>query len=216
MIKRALASLAALLMVAACATPFQARVSRFQQMPAPSGESFRIEPADPHKAGSLEFASYAKQVEQRLSAQGYAQAAEGAKPTLTVKLDYGVSDGREKVVSRPGFVSNRFAYGSYGPYGYWPYYRGYYGSPYWGSFYDPFWGSPWDYPEVYSYTVYKSFLDMEIRRTDGAPVFEGRAEADSREDDLTKLVPNLVAAMFDNFPGRSGETVKVKVPAPQK
>ncbi len=213
MIKRALASLAALLMVAACATPFQARVSRFQQMPAPSGETFAVEAADPRKVGSLEFASYAAQVEQRLAAQGYAKAAEGAKPSLTVKLDYGVSDGREKVVTRPGFVSSRFAYG---PYGYWPYHRGYYGSPYWGSFYDPFWGSPWDYPEVYSYTVYKSFLDMEIRRADGAPVFEGRAEADSREGDLTKLVPNLVAAMFSNFPGRSGETVKVKVPAPRK
>ena len=104
----------------------------------------------------------------------------------------------------------------FGYYGFPHYYgfahRGFYRPYHWG-FYDPFWGSPFDYPEVYSYTVYNSFVDMKIARTGtNESVFEGRADANTRTDDLTRLVPNLVAAMFTNFPGRSGERVRVNVP----
>src|SRR3546814_2651254 len=49
---------AALLMLSACATPFQSKVSRFQQMPAPAGQSFVIQAADSSRSGSLEFAQY--------------------------------------------------------------------------------------------------------------------------------------------------------------
>jgi hypothetical protein len=41
-------------------------------------------------------------------------------------------------------------------------------------------------------------------------VFEGRAETVSSSNNLTRLVPNLVTAMFTNFPGSSGETVRVR------
>jgi hypothetical protein len=58
---------------------------------------------------------------------------------------------------------------------------------------------------------------MDIKRTaDGQSVFEGTAKARSRSDDLQALVPNLVEAMFTNFPGRSGETVKITVPPPPR
>lgn len=189
----------ALTMLSACTSTFQASVARFQQMPAPAAESFMIEAADPAKKGGLEFATYAAQVSQQLSALGYQPVAAGAQPTLLVKIDYGVSDPRERIVQRPGFVRSRFAYG---PYGYWP------GWSMWGpGYYDPF----WDRPEVYSYTLYRSFLDMEIRRAGGDSVFEGRAETDARTNELPRLVPQLVRAMFTNFPGKSGETVRVKL-----
>ena len=47
-------------------------------------------------------------------------------------------------------------------------------------------------------------------------VFEGKAQAQSLNDNLTYLVPNLVEAMFTGFPGNSGETVKITVPPPAK
>ena len=65
------------------------------------------------------------------------------------------------------------------------------------------------------YTVYTSFLDMDIRRPDGQAVFEGTARARSRTDELSVLVPNLIEAMFTGFPGNSGETVKITV-APER
>ena len=70
---------------------------------------------------------------------------------------------------------------------------------------------------VQRYTVYKSFLDLDIRRRgDNAGLFEGHAKARSQTDNLGTLVPNLVEAMFTGFPGRSGETVKITVPPPQR
>jgi hypothetical protein len=77
-----------------------------------------------------------------------------------------------------------------------------------GYGYDPF-----GYGGIREYTVYKSFLDMNIvRRADNARLFEGHAQARSQTDDLDKLVPPLVTAMFTGFPGKNGETVKITVP----
>lgn len=64
------------------------------------------------------------------------------------------------------------------------------------------------------YTVYKSYLDMDIvTRAGSAPLFEGHAKARSQTDALDALVPNLIQAMFTGFPGKSGETVRITVPA---
>ncbi len=202
-------SLGLLAMISACATPFAADVSRFQRLPAPSGESFVIEARDPARSGSLEFAQYASYVENKLVQQGYQHAASPEAATLIVKLDYGVNDGREKIDTR--YTGFGYGWGGWGGYG-WPYYSRYRYSPYyWGGFYDPFWGPGYGGTEVYSYTVYRSYLDMDILRKNGQPVFEGRAEANTRSSDLTKLVPNLVEAMFTGFPGNSGQTVRVKI-----
>jgi hypothetical protein len=47
-------------------------------------------------------------------------------------------------------------------------------------------------------------------------VFEGRAQAQATNNDLTTTVPNLIDAMFTNFPGNSGETVKITIAPPPK
>jgi len=197
---------AALLALSACATPFKADVARFQAMPAAQGQSFIIKAANPRNEGGLEFAQYAALVEQRLAQQGYTPASDPASAALTVTLDYGVDNGKEKVVTRPGF-----GYGGWGyPYGRWGWggYRSsfYYG---WG---DPFWGAP----DVESYTYYTSYLDMTIDGPGGKRVFEGKAKARSLSDSLPALVPNLVEAMFTNFPGRSGEEVRITIPTDKK
>jgi hypothetical protein len=214
-----LAAPAALLALSACTTGFPTQVSRFQAMPAPQGQSFVIQAADPMNRGGLEFAQYASRVRQHLLAQGYNEAPSAQAASLIVSLDYGVDNGRTEVVSYP----SSFGYGGYGHFGgYRPYYSrfGYYGryrSPFYYGWNDPFWGSPFGHDEVRSYTVYTSYLDMDIKRAaDGQSVFEGTAKARSRTDQLQTLVPNLVEAMFTNFPGRSGETVKITVPPPPR
>ena len=63
-----------------------------------------------------------------------------------------------------------------------------------------------------SFTVYTSELDLKIdRAADQTRLFEGRAEAQSRSKNLPYLVPNLVEAMFTEFPGNSGETVRISI-----
>ncbi|HEY0149198.1 MAG TPA: DUF4136 domain-containing protein [Allosphingosinicella sp.] len=211
-----LAAPAALLALSACATGFPAQVSRYQAMPAPQGQSFVIESADPADRGGLEFSQYAELVRRHLLAQGYSEAPSRSAATLVVSVDYGVDDGKQQVVTRPGF--SRFGWGGFGPYRpYFSRYGGYYGrrSPFYYGWDDPFWYSPFGagYGDISSYVVYTSFLDLDIRRaSDGQSVFEGTAKARSRTDDLRTLVPNLVEAMFTGFPGNSGEQVRITVP----
>jgi hypothetical protein len=208
--RRAVLPLATLALLASCAPTFEARVARFSQLPPPSGQSFAIESRDPAKAGGLEFATYANLVRQKLLTNGYVEAASPAQSSLTVLLDYNVGPPREKIETRPG-------YGGYGGWGGWGGGYGRFGgwgwNPYWGGGWGGFggWGGGWGAPEVYSVTQYNSQLAMKIvRNADKASVFEGRAETISTSNNLTRLVPNLVTAIFTNFPGNSGETVAVK------
>lgn len=202
--------------LSACATGFPAKVSRYQAMPAPQGQSFVVVPADARDMGGLEFSRYADMVAAGMQAQGYTRAASIDQATMVVQLGYGVDQGRTEYVEDPFYYSRRYD----------PYWAGYYGRPYYSrygrrsAFYygweDPFWFSPWD-RSVRSYTSYKSELTMNIRRkTDNASLFEGRAQARSTDDNLARIVPNLVEAMFTGFPGRSGETVRITVPPAPK
>ncbi len=191
--------------LAACATPFQADVSRFRtQLPAPQGQTFAVVAEDPALAGGLEFSQYADYVAQEMQRLGYTRAASPANANLIVQFDYGVDNGRERV------RTTGFADPFYDPwYGYGPLSRRrFYGG--WGyGLYDP-WLSPG--PDVRSYTVYTSDIDLKIDdRATGQRLFEGRAEAMSSSKRLQYLVPNLVEAMFTDFPGDSGETVRITV-----
>lgn len=196
--------------LAACSSPgFKADVSRFQaQLPAPEGETFAVVADDPALAGGLEFALYADLVEAQMERLGYTQAA-ADNASLLVRFDYGVDTGRERVRTTGGSAFRD---------PFWdPWYRGYYGSRFyhrryrgaWGyGFYDPWFGGP----EVRSYTVYTSGIDMKIdRAATGERLFEGKAQAVSTSNRLQHLVPNLVEAMFVDFPGNSGETLRITI-----
>jgi Domain of unknown function (DUF4136) len=216
-----LAAAAALLLgLSACATNFKADVSRYQtQLPAPAGQTFAVVADDATLAGGIEFASYARQVNDRMAALGYTPAASPESATMLVRLDYGVDKGRERVQSstfrRDPFFSPWYGYGPVGYWGgrgYYPRYGSFYGHSAWGFG----WNDPWLDDGYESYTVYTSGIGLKIdRRADGVRLFEGKAEAVSTSNRLNYLVPNLVEAMFTGFPGNSGETVRITV-APEK
>lgn len=204
--------------LAACATPFNADVQRFQStLPAPQGQTFTVVADDPALAGGLEFSQYASFVADRMASLGYRPVNSTQDADLLVRFDYGVDNGRERVRRtgfRDPFYDPWFGYGR-GRYSYFGpryYGRGYYGrSPWSYGFYDPFFDNGLDV-----YTVYTSGIEMKIDdRATGRRLFEGKAEALSTSDRLQYLVPNLVEAMFTDFPGRSGETVRISV-APER
>jgi len=213
---------AALLALSACAAGLPTRVSRFQAMPAPQGQSFSVQPSRAEDRGGLEFSRYADLVRGNLIAQGYSEASSPGAASLIVTLDYGVDDGREKTVSYPSSFGGYggFGYGRYGRYGRFGGFSGFYGrrSPFYYGWNDPYYfggfGGGYD---IDSYTIYTSYFDMDIKRAaDGESVFEGTAKARSRTDELQTLVPNLVEAMFTGFPGNSGETVRITVAPPER
>lgn len=206
-----------LLALSACATaPFKADVSRFQELPAPAGQTFVIKAADAKNAGGIEFGQYAALVSEQMVEEGYLPAASGRAADMTVLLDYGVDKGKERtIVDRDPFYDPFWGYGGYGrptlirtSRGY-RYIRGYYDPFLYGGFNGPY--------DVSSFTVYTTGLDLTIERnSDGKHLFEGKAEAKSRSNKLPYLVPNLIEAMFTDFPGGNGETVRISVAPEEK
>lgn len=190
--------------LSACATPaFKADVSRFAaQLPAPQGQTFAVVPEDPKLAGGLEFALYAKDVGEELAKVGYTPAASPEAADLLVRFDYGVDNGRERVRTTGAGVGAG-AFGPWGGFGGFGFRRNFA-----FGFYDPWLAGP----NVRSYTVYTGDVDVKIdnART-GERLFEGRAESVSRSNRLQTIVPNLVDALFTDFPGNSGETLRITI-----
>ncbi|MFQ5346306.1 MAG: DUF4136 domain-containing protein [Rhodothalassiaceae bacterium] len=195
--------LVALLGLAACAKTFEADVSRFHRLAAPQAETVRIVPADPAKVGSLEFAQYAALVRAQLIDAGYRPVAEN--PAILAKLDWTVSEGREKIRSYPGY------------YPYYPYYGfGHYGFGYFSHGHFPGYYGYGGYGEVYSTTVHTVSLNLRLERPTGEVLFEGRAVSDIGRPDLPAVMPYLVQALFTDFPGESGRTQTVELKLPDK
>ena len=188
--------------LAACAPSFNADVSRFQaQLPAPQGQSFAVVAEDPSLAGGLEFALYADLVAAEMAQLGYTRAASPETANMLVRFDYGVDNGRERVRTN-GFAGDPY-FGRWGGFGGYGFRRAYA-----FGFYDPFLAAP----QVRSFTVYTSDIQLKIDNTaTGERLFEGSAQAVSRSNRLQSLVPNLVDAIFTDFPGSNGETLRITI-----
>ena len=222
--------------ISGCATSLPTKVTRFQAMPAPAGQTFYVVQAN-GQPGGLEFGQYAALVSQQLAARGYRPAGAPQLADMLVKVSYDIDqdvDYRVDQVARSRMYDPFYRRGLYDPWGM-SYRRPYYSRyGYYSRYRDPFylgWGDPFYYggygsygrridgynqwgEPVRAYKVYESELDIDIvRRGDNAALFEGKALARSATDDMGVIVPNLIEAMFTGFPGRSGETVKITIPA---
>jgi len=221
---------AALLGVAAlglsgCATGLPTKVTRYSAA-IPQGQTFYVVPGAGVRQG-LEFNRFASQVAQQMEAKGYRPAGAPGVADMLVQVSYNVDQGTQEISVDP-FARSHY----YSPFyrGYYdPFYRGFYGRPYYSRygyygrrspFYygwdDPYWYNMGPDP-IRAYTVFKSQLDLDIvRRVDSYQLFDGKAAARSQTDELGVLVPNLIEAMFTNFPGTNGETVRITVPAKRR
>lgn len=187
-------------LLSACATTIKSDVTTFHNLPAPNGQTFAIQPADPSMKGSLEFEQYAGLVRGRLIDYGFRADSSGS-PDLIVRMSFGISEGEEKIRSYPGY-DPFYAFG-YGYFGHYPYYGGF-----WGPYY------PYSYGYsnyVSSYTVYTRRLELTISDRNGQRLYEGRTISVGRDNSLPQVMPYLVQAMFTDFPGQSGVTKRVAI-----
>ena len=191
----------------ACTQSLDTSVTRFNtQLPRPTGQSFTVVAGDPALAGGIEFGQYAHLVADQLTDLGYVEAKDPSTAALVVRLDYGVDKGRTAIESDPYWGPWRGYYG-----GGWARRGGFYPGAAWGWG----WNDPWIDGGISSYTVYTSGIVLKIDDATGHRLFEGKAEAASTSNKLSYLVPNLIEAIFTDFPGTSGKTVRITV-APEK
>lgn len=179
------------LVLSGCASQVTSEVTRFHRAAPPQGETIAILPFDQRNAGSLEFASYASLVAAKLSAIGYTVVTSGT-PQLYARMDYSVGRGETRIQSWSGnYVHYHFYYGH--PHAY-------------------YLGSYWNEPSVYAYTVFPRQLNVNIVQVkDGSMLFEGKVKSYGVEAKLNDVMPYLVDAMFQNFPGESGVTRVVTI-----
>jgi hypothetical protein len=198
--------LALVAVLSGCASPITARVSSFQQWPADVvGSSFGfLAPVDHTR--ELEQASYANLVAIELNKQGLQAAASGQPARILVDLNvssqlenrsYSRPVYQDQYVYRPGF---RDAAGRIYP-GYW--------MP------DPF-GPRYVGNQQLMQTVQVSSLRLRLLDTQGPAgssprtVFESTATHEGSPAPLPSVVPYLVRAVFEGFPGANGREQVVR------
>jgi hypothetical protein len=201
-----LIALLSLFLLTACQAVLEADVTSFHGAALPvSGQSFTILPEGP-QAGSLEFQSNAQLVANALVGRGFhaipPDAQGAASADLVVLMHYGTSGAKTEIFADIG--------PTFGAWGGW-------GGPRWGGGFGG-WGPPYYQDEATSYTTFYHVLELEIfdgqawRANKRVGLFQGRAVGQTANREVNPAMPYLVQALFANFPGVSGQTVKVKVP----
>ncbi len=189
---------AAALLLSGCASTLSARVTTYQQWPVGvQGEYYRILPSG-NQAGNLQFSAYADMLRAAIGATGLREAPYGSEPRFEVRLEYGnpVKQGWVQRYEDPFFYPG------------WPAFGGYYGG--WGG-----WGGGIFYaPRVVNVPVeiYRNTLTVVIsdRTMQGREVYRATAVHSSQSDSLDEVMPYLMQAIFDDFPGNNGQTKVVK------
>ncbi|RYX93530.1 MAG: DUF4136 domain-containing protein [Comamonadaceae bacterium] len=203
---RLLAMLPAILLLAACASPITTKVTSFNQWPVDvAGSTFSyITPAE--LANDLEQATYAGYVQTELEKQGLKRAPAGQVGRIQVDLQTG--NGTKEKKYREAVYQDNYIYQA-------PY-RDAVGNVYPGFWSpDPF-GSRYVGDREVTRTVQVSNIRLRLLDSKGSlpgkpkAVFESRVAYEGSNEDLPDLVPYLVRAAFDGFPGQSGRVRTIR------
>ena len=191
---------AAIALLAACAGPITAKVTSFNQWPADAaGSTFSyITPAD--KAGDLEQEAYQGYVRAELERLGLKRAAPNQIGRFQVDLVTGNGSRQRKY--REAIYQDYYVFH--------PPYRDAAGNVFPGFWAPDRFGSRYVGDREVVRTVQVSNLRVRLLDSHGSPpgkpraVFESRAAYEGDNPDLPDLVPYLVRAVFDGFPGTNG------------
>ena len=191
--------------LAACVSPkyVVSDITRHHSLPrAPSGESFVIVSTDDEQEESLAFDAYAGLITQRLSGLGLKSFdGESATPDLVVTLKWSVEGPSPDVKSRSTGIGYGFGYGHrYGHFGY--------------GYGDPF-ENRTSTKQMYVRKVDLVIYDgMTYNTENPTRVFEGSAVSTGTNGQIEPVMPYIAQAIFDQFPGASGETRTVRIEVP--
>lgn len=187
------------LLLHGCATTMESRVTTFHQLSQKDGgKSFVIKPEDSAQKTSIAFQTYAQIISKQLEEKGY-QAAQANEAALLIRVNYRIDDGREVLQYHPIFHTRHLRFSRYS-------------SDYYSGRRSYFSGWP-----PTSIRVYKTILTVKIFNKnpvvekDKIALYEGTVINESANGDLAAVLPLMIKALFNDFPGNSGESKLVKV-----
>jgi hypothetical protein len=183
--------LAALGLLAACATGPETHVTRFYLDPEIARGQITVEPISPADKGGLEFQVYADAVGKELARLGFTEAPglSASEQVAVVGVERGTRDGP----ARRSGLSIGIGGGSYGP-----------GGGFGGGVTVPVGGS-----RPNPIVVTRMIVQIK-RRSDASVIWEGRGEIAALRSSPAAVAQRLAAALFKDFPGVSGRTITVR------
>lgn len=201
--------LALLMLLTGCASTLRSEVTTFHQWPADiAGRSFAFE-RTAQEEQDLHRLNIENLVRAQLLRLGLQDAPAPANAELVVRVDYS-NEGRDVREVETVLVDPWYGSPWYGP--------GFY-SPYWGwnSFGHPFYRPMWPSMPVARnverrYTVFQRQLKIRISGTEpGRTLLDATVRSEGREGNLAKVMPYLVEAAFQDFPGPNGQPRVVEI-----
>jgi len=189
--------LAAALLVSGCASKLATHVTHFQSWPQDAaGQTFRIAPAPADAHNALEYQTYADLIRAAIEPVGLVRADDRTQPRFLVSFEY--SDP-----TRRGWVQQWHDPWPWSFYPWWGLSR-YYGG--WG------WGGGMNMmPSAVPVAVHENTLTVSIQDLhDDRQVFKTTARANTHQPQLNRVMPYLVRAIFDEFPGNNGQNREIE------
>ncbi len=173
-----------------CSKTITSDVTRFHNLPAPDAESIEVVSMDPNLQNSLEFGQYAELVGRHLGRFGYSPP-NNTSSTYIARIGYGIQTASGIIDNGP---RSSVAIGASS------------GGHHSGV------GVGLSFPigNNEPRQEYIRILSMEIiQRSDGVKLYEGQVTSRGQEG-LPIMMPFLVDAMFQDFPGESGTSNRIK------
>jgi hypothetical protein len=185
--------------------------------PVGNGATFAVVPLT-DQAGSLEWQQYADLLARQLSARGYVRVVQPASAKYAVLFSYAIDNGKTTTTEEPIFGqaaggTTMFSGNTSGILG---------GTLYSGftsgtAYTLPTYGQIGSVPvttTTYTRAVAINIIDVPQSLASGAPVkaFEATARSAGSSGALAVVMSAMVASIFEDFPGKSGETVSVSLP----
>lgn len=194
-----------------CANIFVSDVSVFHEIPSNfSGATYAVIPFK-EQQGSLEHKSYKLAVERELSAKGL-KAVPVESADIVVFMTYGIDDGKQVVGSYPIFgqtgVASSYTSGSVYSYGRFGNYAG-------STTYTPTYGVIGT--GVSTDTEYTRYFKLELmdkhalEKNQINKLYEGKVVSKGSSGQLSVVMPYMVKALFEDFPGKSGSTRRSRI-----
>lgn len=209
---RAIVTVLMALLLWGCSTFVRSNISVFHDLP-PTGQALKYATL-PLKSqeGSLEHKSYEQLIKTELNKRGYVETPV-AEADVIVFLDYGIDTGREVVSSYPIIgqtgTSSSYTSGTIQSYGGYATYSGTtYNTPAYGVV-----GSGTRSDTVYTRFLRLDFVDRaELAAGKVKKRYEAKVVSAGSSSQLAAVMPAMIKALFEDFPGKSGSVRRIDVP----
>lgn len=193
-------------LLSGCAGFIRSNISVFHEIPPTfTGTTYAVIPFK-EQEGSLEHKTYERAVKRELDAKGFREAPiENAE--VVIFVSYGIDTGKEVIESYPIIgqtgVSSSHSYGTLQSYGSYGTYSG-------TTTYTPTYGVVGS--GVTSSTEYTRFLKLDILDKKALTekqikkLYEAKVVSRGSSGQLSAVLPTMIKALFEDFPGKSGST----------